>query len=162
MPTDELTQVEKLAHMSEAERLAHRHNLGVQETRRAQTYLKEFHAQQLRDVAQPTTYLNFARAFADDESGGRFAPLNKHKIEAVPSYPAQPEGRPWRSNPMPIEEPLGYSVNQMEPVGTPSEIARSIEAVAVADPLPLAPQVGGVDRTATASTFKRKLRHATP
>jgi len=31
----------------------------------------------------------------------------------VPSYPPQPPGSPWASDPVPDEEPLGYDINAL-------------------------------------------------
>ena len=39
-------------------------------------------------------------------------------VTGVPSYPGQPEGSPWHSDPVPKGEPLGYSINQMTEDGT--------------------------------------------
>jgi hypothetical protein len=32
---------------------------------------------------------------------------------AVPQYPAQPQGSPWASDPVPPEEPLGYDIDAL-------------------------------------------------
>lgn len=59
------------------------------------------------------TYLT--RAAAEVEMGGRFKRLNPTVITgAATSYPRQPSNSPWHSDPVPPEEPLGFSVDAME------------------------------------------------
>ena len=68
----------------------------------------------------------------DDGPGGRFAKQQEKSVTggaAVPSYPALPEGSPWANwPPEPVGgDPLGFSVEDHPPVGSPAEIAASIE-----------------------------------
>ena len=74
-----------------------------------------------------TTYLHHAESSVDDDRGGRFAAIEKSAtvIGTSPAvYPPQPEGSPWRCDPVPMEEPLGFSVEDHDPVGEPHELAR--------------------------------------
>jgi hypothetical protein len=91
--------------------------------------------QVLRDSS---TFLDHARAAADDAAGGRFA---KHTPSTVvgtsPSaVPKMPEGNPWQQDRVPDEAPLGFSVNDMPVVGEPHEIAQSLQALAMPEDPP--------------------------
>ena len=72
------------------------------------------------------TYHSRAQADVESELGGRFA---KPKPLMSGQVPMQPEGSPWAQDPVGLEPPLGYSVEEMEPVGAPHEIERSIAAL---------------------------------
>jgi hypothetical protein len=76
---------------------------------------------------EPTTYHALAQAGIELEGTGRFA-AQQAVVGRDPSpYPAQPAG-PWAgADPVPSEEPLGESVERVEPVGTPAEVQASIE-----------------------------------
>jgi hypothetical protein len=63
----------------------------------------------------------------DTSLGGRFAAGGDVSgAEEATHYPRQPENSPWSHDPVPPEEPLGFSVQDVEPCGTPVEIAASI------------------------------------
>jgi hypothetical protein len=71
-------------------------------------------------------YSDVVDLFDDTKLHGRFA-LGTSAVGN--QVPRQPPHSPWfetRFNGP--EPPLGYSVDQMEPVGTPAEVARSVEA----------------------------------
>lgn len=54
-----------------------------------------------------STYRDHAQASIDDDLGGRFGAIReKPKVVGVApiSYPAQPEGSPWRDDPVPMED----------------------------------------------------------
>jgi hypothetical protein len=51
-----------------------------------------------------------------------------------PIYPALPSSSPWHHDDVPPEEPLGYSVEAVEPVGNPDEIAASELAARASTP----------------------------
>jgi hypothetical protein len=90
-----------------------------------------------------STYL--AMAVADSEDiGGRFkkvAPMSVVGATPVPEYPRQPEGSPWSQQWPNDPDPLGYSVEDSEPVGSEAEIEeaaqilRDREAAAVTSPV---------------------------
>ena len=85
-----------------------------------------------------TTYHLVAQAALNDERGGRYAAGSGSKASVVGSspvsYPAQPIGSPWHSDPCPPEPPLGYSVDEMEPVGEMFERASTSAASEVEEP----------------------------
>jgi hypothetical protein len=66
-----------------------------------------------------------------DEAGGRFAQVNKSTVvgsDPATLYPRLPGG-PWAAQPMPPEEPpLGFSVEDHDPVGQPWEVEASLDA----------------------------------
>lgn len=71
-------------------------------------------------------------ALNDPRPGGRFATLNKNSTTGaapIPTYPALPETSPWAQWPPESigGDPLGFSVEDHPPVGSPEEIAASIE-----------------------------------
>jgi hypothetical protein len=77
-----------------------------------------------------TTYHQLAGV--DQELGGRFAKADVVAgAEPAVHYPAQPALSPWSGSADPgLEPPTGIDINALEPVGTPAEIARSLEALA--------------------------------
>src|SRR5262249_28873899 len=64
---------------------------------------------------------------ADLDLGGRFAKVHTTTVTGSSpiSYPPHPTHSPWHSNPCPPEPPLGYSVEEMEPVGERTASATS-------------------------------------
>jgi hypothetical protein len=81
-----------------------------------------------------STYLDHAIARAEDEAGGRFAKQAPTTVTGGPQYPRQPAGSPWsQGHVVGPEAPLGFSVDAIEPVGTPAEVQRSIERNEVGD-----------------------------
>src|SRR5262245_14630093 len=66
------------------------------------------------------TYHGHGQSAVDEDRGGRFAfsgsPTTVTGSSPI-SYPAQPENSPWRRDACPLEPPLGFSVDEMEPVG---------------------------------------------
>ena len=83
-----------------------------------------------REVLRNDTY--FARqSHAVDDAGGRYAKLTPTNVTGstpAPSYPKQPANSPWSFDPVPATEPLGFSVDAMEPVGTSVEIEKSVRS----------------------------------
>jgi hypothetical protein len=66
------------------------------------------------------TYHGQAQASIDEDRGGRFAYSGSSTsvVGSSPvSYPAQPAHSPWHRDACPPEPPLGFSVDEMEPVG---------------------------------------------
>jgi hypothetical protein len=80
----------------------------------------------IRGDREPTTYHQLANVDAALE-GGRFA-QDRVVSGAEPSVSYPPASSPWSSaQPQPgPEPPLGFSVDEMEPVGIPAEIDASI------------------------------------
>jgi hypothetical protein len=79
----------------------------------------------LREDRAASTYHQFAEADAN-EHGGRFAKEMEARVTGVPQVPPMPEGNPWAEDIVPAEGPLGYSVNEMEPVGNYHEVSASL------------------------------------
>jgi hypothetical protein len=72
---------------------------------------------QVREQERAATMHGLAIASADDEAGGRFARVNPTMVVGatpIPRYPQLPASSPWAHDPVPNEEPLGYSVNDLE------------------------------------------------
>jgi hypothetical protein len=78
------------------------------------------------------TYHGHAQANIDEDRGGRFAysgsPTSVTGARSI-SYPAQPEGSPWHSDPIGTEPPLGIDINAQECVGGKWEQLSSSEQV---------------------------------
>lgn len=75
---------------------------------------------------QRSTYLDHAIANAEMEAQGRFAKVNATTVVGVPQVPKQPETSPFHHDPCGPEAPLGYDINEVVAVGSPSEIQASI------------------------------------
>jgi hypothetical protein len=114
------------------------------------------------------TYHGQAQASIDDERGGRFAYSGNTTTVtgASPvSYPAQPAGSPWHHDPIGTEPPLGYSVDEQEPVGEPFEVAASTtgERGSTSTPVSEGPAMSthaddaGVRRAVSPPGFRRRL-----
>jgi hypothetical protein len=82
-----------------------------------------------KSAASPTTYSQLANV--DQELGGRFAKESRVSgAEPNVRYPRLPSSSPWASDPVPPEEPLGFEIDAMEPVGNPGEIEASLAEAA--------------------------------
>ena len=70
-----------------------------------------------------STYREAAQASIDDFCGGRYATIGKPTVTGTApiSYPRQPEGSPWASDPTGDEPPTGVDINAIEPVGEKHE-----------------------------------------
>src|SRR6516164_3766724 len=69
-----------------------------------------------------STYLQQAQANIDEDRGGRYAAIEKPAtvVGTGPgsiSYPQQPSNSPWANDPIGLEPPLGFSVEDHDPVG---------------------------------------------
>jgi hypothetical protein len=75
----------------------------------------------LREHQRGSTFLDHARSSADDELGGRFARHQPQTIIGATPLPKYPAGSgPWSgADPVGQEPPLGFSVNDLEPMGPP-------------------------------------------
>ena len=91
-----------------------------------------------------TTFFQQASAQIALESTGRFAAQEraaKPTVAGTESFVRYPGGASWTCDAHPTEPPLGYSVEEMQPVGEAHEIER---ATAVTAPFP-AVRLGGED-----------------
>ena len=71
-------------------------------------------------------------AQALDAPGGRFAVEDKSTVvgaDPAIAYPVLPSSSPWSDARLPDEPPLGFSVNEMQPVGTFAEIEKSLGSI---------------------------------
>ena len=79
-----------------------------------------------------TTYRQHAEASVDDDFGGRYARLTPTQVTGVGPvvrYPRLPADNPSNQLALtPKEEPLGYSIEDQEPVGEPHELRASTPA----------------------------------
>jgi hypothetical protein len=75
------------------------------------------------------TYHGVAASSVDDERGGRYAAGSGSKARVIGTgpvaYPQQPAGSPWAKDECPPELPLGYKVDELEPVGEKHEVEAS-------------------------------------
>jgi hypothetical protein len=112
------------------------------------------------DRDRMASYLDHARASADDDRGGRFAAAspNRTVIGTAPiAYPQQPSTSPSNQMAMmPDEPPLGYSVNDQEPTGEAFEVAASIGTSPAAEDV--ADVGGGLPQAASGRPATPKLR----
>jgi hypothetical protein len=90
--------------------------------------LKQFHNDRLvRRVG--TTMADLTGVVSDDVRGGRYAPPSR-KPEAPPTYPHQPPNSPYSADPVGLEPPLGYSIEDQPVVGEPHEVAEAARVMA--------------------------------
>jgi len=69
------------------------------------------------------------------ENTGRYAkPFTVIGTEPTPHYPKLPTSSPWHDDPVPPEEPLGYSVDETPIVGEVEEVQASIDRLEAAAP----------------------------
>ena len=95
-----------------------------------------------------STFLDYAKAQADDERGGRFA-----KQQQQPTLGAAPPPRinagPWAlPDPVGTEPSLNIDVNAVDPVGEFHEVQRSIEQ---AQPHHSVPELGATEAQSEAN-----------
>jgi hypothetical protein len=103
-----------------------------------------------------SSYMAHAATNVDEDRGGRYAAIGSSPrvIGAAPvSYPTQPEGSPWHSDPVPPEMPLGFSVEDHDPVGEKHELGG--DAVASAAPN----SQFGLDTADVAAAAAQELKH---
>jgi hypothetical protein len=71
------------------------------------------------------------QALLEPGLAGRFAKESRHDftVGKTPTveYPRLPSNSPWQQEQPPPEEPTGYEINAMDPVGSPEEIERSAQ-----------------------------------
>ena len=108
------------------------------------------------------TYHGHAQASIDEDRGGRFAYSGSPTTVTGSSpiqYPAQPAHSPWHHDPCPPEPPLGFSVDEMEPVGEPFERGPpSTAAPNVEDDGGRPPRVvGSATSFSKSSRFRRRI-----
>jgi hypothetical protein len=107
------------------------------------------------------------------KAGGRWAQAKLDEAQAKATHTS--DGQPWRphhgaadhwANNWPdagqTSEPLGYSIDQMEAVGTPQEVAASLEKAGAssspASPTEPATSVSPSDRRGSVGTNSKPLR----
>jgi hypothetical protein len=80
---------------------------------------------------EPSTYHKLADL--DDDLGGRYAV--EAGEQAATKYPKQDSASPWSGGgaQVPDEMPLGYAIDEQEPVGTPAEIEQALSELALSD-----------------------------
>jgi hypothetical protein len=100
-----------------------------------------------------------------DDAGGRFAAVNAATIvgsEPAVKYPQLPSSSPWHgSDPVPDEPPLGYRVDALNPIKSPTGVPSVSPLVATDDPAhapssdggPATPSGGLVSERAGSSPF---------
>jgi hypothetical protein len=79
-----------------------------------------------KDPLPKSTFASFTEAFADEDRLGRFG-TDKLPAQIIGTAPQPNYPGAGNVDPVPNEEPLNYSVDQMTPVGTHKEIQASID-----------------------------------
>ena len=92
----------------------------------------------------------------EPEVGGRFKRVTETTVigKSPITYPRLPSG-PWSRDACPPEPPLGYSVEEQEPVGEMFERASTSAAPEVGEPPSPSAQSGGGGRPITKSFVRR-------
>lgn len=86
-----------------------------------------------------------------NDIGGRFAAISSPHVvgsESIPKYPAAF----LQHDPVPKENPLGYSINEMDTTGQPHELKASDASLDEPSPLSPAPQGNSGDPDAPSTT----------
>ena len=107
-----------------------------------------------------TTLFQQATAHLELEDAGRFGALARERaakpyvagVEPAVHYPA---GASWTEAAQPLEPPLGFSVDDMPPVGEPHEIAKATPApggLALGEGAPAEPQSSSSPPSSTVAT----------
>ena len=108
--------------------------------------------------AQPDrglTYHQWAQGQAELESQGRFATTTKAEvIGGGGAYPKLPEGNPFVSDPVPPEQPLGFSVEALPPVGELHELTSPATPPAVVEPADVNPRGSRGDGVSASSPLE--------
>jgi hypothetical protein len=92
---------------------------------RRETVHNEYTQEEKRRVQRDTLH---GRAVGEQGAiGGRWAAESKAKVigSGPVAYPALPPNSPWASEPLGQERPLGFSVEEMIPVGEPHELGEA-------------------------------------
>jgi hypothetical protein len=84
------------------------------------------------DASLRTAGTFFSHTHSDGDLGGRFAAVGAQTIvgQSPNPYPPMPPNNPWARDPVPPEEPLGFSINEFEPSSCTSPVQ------ATGDPMP--------------------------
>jgi hypothetical protein len=81
--------------------------------------------------AQGSTFHQHAQSAANDTGGGRFASLGAPTVTGATAIPKYPAAGAHQSDPVGIEPPLGFSVNDMpgleNPAGSSSGVLQPVE-----------------------------------
>jgi hypothetical protein len=120
-----------------------------------------------RLARRASTYLHQAQANADLELGGSYAKVTKTTVVGSGhiAYPQLPEGNPFKSDPVPIEPPLNYNINDQPATGEIWEQEQSMKIQAssstvvaqVDDAVGTSPSVSVAAGAGRASTFRRRI-----
>jgi hypothetical protein len=109
---------------------------------------QEERAKLLREERQINTR-SAMQEVIDPRMAGRFATQSKPDFtigkDEVVHYPRLPGNSPWQQEQPPPEEPLGFSVEEMPPMGEPHEIAHAYELLSASvGPRPTDSDAGAV------------------
>jgi hypothetical protein len=84
---------------------------------------------------QASTYFERARVAEQlDSERSKSAVTGTKRTQDFPAIPSGPWSAGYWAQ-VPDEPPLGYAINEQEPVGEPAEVARSLEAMAPTSPM---------------------------
>jgi hypothetical protein len=108
-----------------------------------------------RVIKETNTRVAYARV-VDPQPQGRWAKSGQSQDPAT-WYPHLPSNNPWSSDPVPNEEPLGYCIDQMDPIGdtfevNPPSIAMPCAPLMAADPITARGQPTATDSGPEASS----------
>jgi hypothetical protein len=76
------------------------------------------------EAGEPRTYLGTALVGRAEDNRGQVYVTGS---TAVPEGPRLPASSPWAGDPVPMEEPLGFSIDELPALGGASELLRSVE-----------------------------------
>lgn len=87
---------------------------------------------------------------------GRYAAISRTRVTGSSrvEYQKQPQSLPWASDPVPPEPPLGFSIDEMQPVREEFEVAQSLlrearDGTGMNSPEPPPTSPSGAERSVT-------------
>jgi hypothetical protein len=89
-------------------------------------------AEHRRILREGSTFHQHAQSSVNDETGGRFAATGVPTVTGATPIPKYPAAGAHQSDPVGIEPPLGFSVNDLEPSALPCAEATGAPAGAAA------------------------------
>jgi hypothetical protein len=114
-------------------------------------------AERRRILREGTTFHQFGQSQAHDEAGGRYASISPISVVGADPTLKYPAAAAHQADPVGIEPPLGYSVDQVEPIEPSTVIPVVVEAGAPAVEAPepgvqaTTPPTGAVETAAGVS-----------
>jgi hypothetical protein len=107
--------------------------------------------------AEATTFSSFARSQAN-EVGGRYREVEKATVVGVEPTPPDLPAPDWANDASGVEPPLGYRIDEQEPLGTFAEVQASLAAASTPSPDVAVEKAGSDAGAAIGPSFTHQAR----